>query len=311
VIRSDLLQTFVAIVEAGSLNAAARRLGRSRSVVSDRLSALESDLGTDLVTRSTHGLSLTAAGTVFLAHARDLLAGMDRARDAIAQTADRPTGHLRLAVPAALGQDWLGPILADFLARHEGIEITVEVSDRTVDIVKGGFDVAIRSARHPDSDLIASRLTTGRRMVVCSPGYADVHGGPTSVRELNRHVMVTYGNRRASADWTFRTADGVESVRVSGRFTVDSGVMMRDAVAAGLGVTLLPNFLTSGLLLAGRLVRVDLGLEPEADTIAAIYPRNRRDLPRLQALIAHLREALGDPPPWDRDLAAAGLLPSP
>ncbi len=308
-LRSDHVTTFVLIVEAGSLNAAAAKLGVSRSVVSERLTALEAELGVSLVTRSTRGLSLTPSGEVFLEHARGVLAAMDAARDAVADQGGVLTGRLRVAVPASLALEWLAPIFAAFLGAHPRITLEVAVSDRVIDIVQEGFDLAIRGGRLQSSDLIASLLTTGRRVVVCSPSYADRHGVPTSFADLGRHECVVYRNRRVAQDWTFKTARGRRSARISGRFETDNGTMMREAAIEGLGVTLLPTFIVAKDLIAGRLITIDLGAEPEGDTIAAVFPRANRGLPRMRALIDHVKTSLGNPPPWDRELVAAGVLP--
>lgn len=307
-LRSDLLATFVLIADAGSLNAAAGKLGLSRSVVSERLAALEADLGVGLVTRSTRGLSLTPSGARFLEHARALIGAMDAARDAVAGGDGSLTGRLRVAVPAALAADHLTPIFTRFLEQHPQIGIEVSVSDRTVDIVQDGFDLAIRSARLPDSALIARRLTTGRRMVVCSPGYAARQGVPKTLAEMARHEALVYRNRRVTQDWTFRCDGRVRTARISGRFEADDGAVLRAAAVDGIGIALLPTFMVANDLVAARLLRVDLGVEPDTDTIAAVFPRSHRAIPRIRAFVDHLHAALGDPPPWDRDLAAAGMM---
>jgi len=309
-LRSDLVATFVLIADAGSLNAAAGRLGLSRSVVSERLAALEAELGTSLVTRSTRGLSLTPAGELFLDHARGLLAAMEAARDAVSGMDGTLTGRLRIAVPAALAAGWLVPIFARFLEGHPRIRMEVAASDRTIDIVQEGFDLAIRSARLPDSDLVARRLTTGRRIVVCSPGYARRRGVPASLSDLARHDTLVYRNRRVTLDWTFREGQALHAARISGRFEADDGAVLRQAAIEGIGVSLLPTFMVAHDLVAGRLQAIDLGLSPDTDAIAAVYPRAHRAMPRLQALIDHVQASLGDPPPWDRLLAEAGIMPA-
>ena len=164
-IRSDLIATFVLIADTGSLNAAAGKLGVSRSVVSERLTALETDLGSRLVIRSTRGLSLTAAGELFLEHARGLTAAMDAARDAVAEADSTLTGPLRIAVPTALAIEWLTPILARFLEANPRISMEVASSDRTIDIVQEGFDLAIRGGRLPGSDLIARNNSTSINVI--------------------------------------------------------------------------------------------------------------------------------------------------
>lgn len=307
-IRSDLISTFVLIADLGSLNAAAGKLGLSRSVISERLTALEADLGSQLATRSTHGLSLTPAGESFLEHARGLADAMAAARAAVAETSGAATGRLRIAAPAALTSEWLMPMIAAFLDLHPRVSIEMAASDRSVDIIQDGFDLAIRSARHPDSALLAQKLTTGRRIVVCSPGYVERHGIPRSLSELPNHRFAVYRNRRVTQDWTFRTPKGLRSARIGGRFEVDEGAVLRRAVMEGIGIALLPTFMVAREMMRGELVRVDLGVEPDLDAISAVYPKVNAALPRLRALVQHLRDGLSDPPPWDRQLAEAGII---
>lgn len=306
-LRSDLVATFVSIADTGSLSAAARQLGVARSVVSERLAALEAELGGLLVSRSSHGLSLTPSGETFLERARDILSAMEAARDEFSSAEGAITGRIRIAVPHALGTRWLAPVFVDFLRDFPGVSLEVSASDQTVDVIQDGFDLAVRSARLADSDLIARRLATGRRMLVCSPSYADTNGVPASLQELRDHVAIVYRNRRASQDWTFATENGVTSARVRGRLHIDDGSMMCAACVAGLGVALLPTFIVADALLEGRLRPVDIGVRPETDAIAVVYPRAHRQMPRIGALVDAMQSALGDPPPWDRALADAGL----
>ena len=307
-IRSELIATFVHIVDAGSLNAAARRLGLSRSVISDRLNALEADIGASLITRSTHGFSLTRAGEAFLEHARGLVGAMEVARNAVAEAEGSVSGLLRIAVPAALTIRWLAPVFAQFLRDHPRVTLEVSASDRTIDIVQDGFDMAIRGARHPDSALIARKITTGRRIVVCSPAYAEEYGVPRSLADLQNHTCSVYRNRRVTQDWTFRTSKGVRYARPAGRFEADDGSVLVQAAVEGIGVSLLPTFMVADELVSGCLLKVDLGVEPDIDRISAVYPKSNASLPRLRSFVDHVRGAIGDPPPWDVRLAEAGII---
>ena len=307
-IRSELMAKFVLIVDCGSLNAAAGRLRLSRSVVSDRLNALEADVGTQLITRSTHGLSLTRAGEVFLRHAREIATAMEVARNDVASAGGEISGSLRIAAPAALTGDWLVPVFNDFLQENPLVSIELSVSDRSVDIVQDGFDLAIRGGNLSDSALLARKITSSHRVVVCSPDYRDRRGVPSSPADLAGHECIGYRNRRVTQDWTFRTAKGIRSEWVTGRFQADDGVTLGRAAVAGAGIVLVPTFIVSRDLLAGRLITIDLGAEVESISVSAVYPAANAGLPRLQALIDHLRKALGDPPSWDLALADAGLI---
>lgn len=307
-IRSDLIATFVEIVRQGSLNGAARALRLSRSVISDRLATLEADIGAALIIRSTTGMSLTPEGETFLDHAIKILADMEVARAAVGSPHGAISGRLRVATPTALASEWLTPLFASFMRAHPNVVLEISAADRTIDIVSEGFDLAIRSARHPDSDLLAKRLTTGRRVIVCSPEFAAQNTLPSSIHDLAGHRFAVYRNRRPTADWTFNTDHGTASAKPVGVFEADDGPVLRRAVIEGVGICLLPTFIVSAALCAGELRIVDLGHEPEADDISAIYPRTSASLPRLRALVAHLKNEIGDPPVWDQPLIEAGLL---
>jgi DNA-binding transcriptional LysR family regulator len=307
-LKSELIATFAQIVESGSLNRAAAKLGLSRSVISDRLAGLEADLGTQLVTRSTHGLSLTPAGERFVDHARRLLDGMEAARNAVAEAGGSLSGPIRLAAPPILLGEWLMPLIASFMGQHPRVHIEVTASDRMADVIQDGLDIAIRSARHPDSALVARKLTIGRRIVVCSPDYRDRRGVPRSLSDLGEHEFVVYRNRRVMQDWTFHTPKGIRSARVEGSFAADDAGVLRHAALAGLGISLMPTFVAAHDLLKGDLVRIDLGIEPDIDAISAVYPAANATLPRLKALVQHLKDGIDDPPAWDRQLAEAGII---
>ena len=301
---SHLIGTFVQIADAGSLNAAANTLGVSRSVVSERLASLEADLGTLLMTRSTQGLSLTASGEIFLERARDLLSAMASARDAVAEADGALAGRLRVTSSSSLAQDWLAPVFARFLEAHPGVSLEVSISDRTTDMIEGGFDLAIRGGRLPDSDLLGRRLGTLRRTLVCSPDYAENNGVPMSLAEISNHATIVYRNLRITEDFTFVTGNGIRSHRLNSRFETDNGNFMAKAAVEGIGIALLPNFIVARDLIAGRLVPIDVGVQPEYGTLAAIYPRAHRSMPRLTAFVEHAHEMLGEPAPWDRALAS-------
>lgn len=307
-IRSELIATFVLIVDSGSLNAAAGKLRLSRSVVSDRLNALEADLGVKLITRSTHGLSLTRAGEIFLGHARSLSDAMQNAREEVATAGGAISGPLRIAAPGALTSEWLTPLFIQFLEAHPLVSLEVSASDRAVDIVQDGFDLAIRGGNLSDSALLARKICGSRRVVVCSPAYRQEHRVPGSLSELADHQCIVYRNRRITQEWTFRTPKGVRSEWVTGRFHADDGAVLRRAAIAGAGITLIPTFFVSQDLIDGRLELVDLGVEPDPITVSAVYPKANAGLPRLQAFVEHMRKGLGDPPPWETPLLKAGII---
>lgn len=289
---------FVAAVEAGSVSAAARRLGFSKSVISERLVELEHVLGTRLLQRTTRRMTLTPDGESFLPRARRML---QEAADAVAELADRRgslAGPLRISAPVSFGVLHLGPALYAFLARHPGIELSLELDDRFVDAAADGFDAVLRHGPVTDCRLVAKRLTTSRRILVASPSYLARRGTPTSLNDLGRHDGILYINRET--DWRFAVDGGWAVAHPHASLRVNNGMVMRDAALAGLGLTLLPTFFVRDELRNGSLRQVDVGVEAEGAELFLAYRQDRNVPRKVTALIDALRQSFGEPPYWDR-----------
>jgi len=293
------LQTFVAIVEAGSISAAARRLSISKSVVSQRLVNLENELESRLLQRSTRQMVLTDEGSAFYERCVQILADITDATDAIAKRQGKIRGPLRLASSVSFGTLHLGPALLPFLESHPQIELKLDLNDRMIDILSEGFDMTVRIGRLPDSSLIARKLTVSRRVVVCSPAYASENGMPKDVRDLENHKCISYSNISPVDEWQFESEGETITARLKSRLQVNSGDVQRDAAAAGLGIAILPTFLISDYVAQERLVIVQLEAEALPDTIYAVYPQNRHLSAKVRALADHLQQSFGNPPYWD------------
>jgi DNA-binding transcriptional LysR family regulator len=197
-LKLESVAAFVSIVEAGSIAGAARRLGISKSVVSERLSELERVLGTRFVQRTTRRLSLTQDGKAFYGRARQILRDVDSAAAEVAERRGTLIGPLRISAPVSFGHLHLGPALFGLLAKYPGIELTLELDDRFVDVLAEGYDAVVRHGPVDDKRLIVKHLTASRRVLVASPDYFKRHGKPGSLQELERHRGVIYTNRGAS-----------------------------------------------------------------------------------------------------------------
>jgi DNA-binding transcriptional LysR family regulator len=300
------LSAFVATADFGSISEAARRLGLSKSVVSERLAELERLLGASLMQRTTRKMSLTEDGAAFLQRARRIIQDMDEAVAELAERRGTLVGPLRLSAPVSFGSLHLGPALYPFLADNPGIQLTLELEDRFVDVGSDGYDAVVRHGAVRDSRLIARRLASSRRLLVAAPSYLAVHGVPQGADGLERHSAILYSNR--DADWRFTGAEGTVVVRPQKALRVNNGLIMRDAALAGLGITLLPTFLVGPELARGALHIVDVGLVA-ADTaeVHLVYPTARGGSAKLKALTQALRAAFGDPPHWEASLPASRL----
>lgn len=292
------VSAFVATADAGSISAAAQRLGVAKSVVSERLAELERWLGTRLIQRTTRKLSLTEDGQTFLPRARRIL--FEAAEGAAELTARQGTlaGPLRLSAPVGFGMLHLGPALCAFLAQHPGIELTLDLNDQFVDAAADGFDAVIRHGLVAENRLIAKRLCRTRRVLVASPAYLASHGTPAAIRDLQSHRGILYANREP--DWRFSENGGWEVVRPRAALRVNNGLVMRDAALAGLGIALLPRFFVHAELANGSLVQINVGATAEGGEIYVAYPKGRGASAKVLALTQSLLEAFGDPPYWDR-----------
>ncbi len=297
--RIEHIVGFVAVAEAGSLTAAARRLGLSKSVVSRRLSDLEDSLGVRLVNRSTRRLGLTEAGLQFHERCRRILAELDAAaEEAAAGTADL-AGTLRVAAPMSFGTQHLAPAVVAFLVAHPRVDITLDLDDRQHDLVQEGIDVAVRIGRLADSALVARRLTSMRLITCASPAYLESAGRPDHPRDLAGHRCVVYSNVAAGAEWQFQIDGAPRSVRVGGPLRVNNGELLMCAARAGLGIARVPSFLAAPLLRTGELVPLLEAYQLAPIGVHAVYPGHRHLASKTRAFIDFLAQRFADPPPWD------------
>lgn len=293
------LQVFIRIAETGSLSAAARDLGLSKSVVSKKLAALEDRLGARLINRTTRRLSLTAEGAAFLERAQRILAELEEAEQAVGRLSAEPRGMLRVNAPMSFGILHVAPAMGDFMARYPDLSVTLDLNDRQVDLVDEGYDVAVRIAALPESSLIARRLAPVRRAVCASPAYWRRHGRPAHPRDLGRHDCLIYTNLPTPNDWRFRDGGGSFSIRVGGRLAANNGDALREAALAGLGVCVAPTFIVGGDLRSGRLEAVLQGFVEDTVAVYGVYPHRRHLSAKVRAFVDFLVVRFGPKPYWD------------
>lgn len=304
--KLDGVAAFVMVAEAGSITAAAQRMGLAKSVVSERLAELERLVGTRLVQRTTRKLSLTEGGTAFLERGRRLLR---EAEEAVAELAERRSelvGPLRISGPVSFGVLHLGPAIFSFLATNPKIELALELEDRFVDAAADGYDAVIRHGPIHDTRLVARHIASSRRVLVASPAYLDACGRPGTLIELRQHRAILYMNR--DSDWRFHSESGAVVVRAQPAVRVNNGLMMRDAALAGLGITLLPTFVVHEQVARGDLQIVDVGIEAEGAEVHVAHPRDRAASVKVRSLTEHLRQSFGNPPYWETAVAQASPM---
>lgn len=285
------MRIFVTTVDAHNFTAAANRLSLSKQFVSRRVMALEESLGVRLLIRNTRKLAVTDLGQEFYERARRILGEVADAEQAMSLRRAAPHGLLRVSAPMSFGMVHLSPLVAMFLKKHADVRFDMELSDRTVDVVGEGFDMAIRIGTLADSTLIAQKLAEVRMVASCSPQYLRRRGTPAAPVDLERHACLLYGHG-GPATWEFVVDGAHKAIEVHGPLRANNGELIRDAAIAGLGIARLPDFIVAGGINAGQLVPVLEPFLPHASALYAVYPQHRQSSSTIQAFIAFLREQL-------------------
>lgn len=290
------LQAFVEVVESGGFANAGRRLTLSKSMVSRRVARLETELGAQLLSRTTRGVALTEAGAEFKEHADRVLAELDAAREAMAQRGEEIVGSLRIAAPLSFGTTHLAPVLAELAVRHPKLHVEASYSDRFVDLIGERYDVAVRLGVLADSSLIARKIAPIKAVVVASPDYLARAGVPKTPEDLLGHEALLQG----AEVWRFQDGRKTITIRPEGRFKADNGLALAAAAAAGLGVTMLPTFMLGPYIDRGQLTPLLLDYPTEQAGLYVVRPPPASHMPgKVRALTDLLVEKFGGVPYWD------------
>ena len=290
---------FVRVVETGAFARAAERMGLSKSIVSRRVARLEQDLGAKLLTRSAQGAQPTDIGEAYFARASNILADLDAAREIVADAVTQIAGTIRLAAPLSFGTEHLAPAIAEFARLHPDVELDISLDDRQVDLVGGGFDLAVRFGCLADSSLIARRIAPVRAVVLASPRYLAERGRPEHPRDLNDHDLLLYANPGRGNQWRFKVGGRWEYVRGTARLRADNGELLREAAVAGLGVVVLPTFIASPAIMSGQLEVVLADYPLEENGLYVVMPPGRATTARVRAIVDFLAARFGPEPEWD------------
>jgi DNA-binding transcriptional LysR family regulator len=300
----DEWKVFVKVVEAESFSRAAERLGIAKSVVSRRIADLETRLGAQLLTRTTRRLGITLAGRDFYERCVRMLADIHEMEASVRNTARVVSGRLKIAVPNAFGTRHLAPVLAGFAARHPGVELDLDASDRMVDLVAEGFDLAVRIGRLADSSLIVRRLAPSRFTVTASAAYWRRHGTPQHPDELASHIHIrdTLSPFPGRLEWR-RSADNQGHIQPPHKIKVSSGDFALELAIADLGFVVGPSFLSHRAIASGSLIPVLTGYSWSASAIHVVYPPTRHRSAKVRAVVDYLADAFAGEPPWDLEIA--------
>jgi DNA-binding transcriptional LysR family regulator len=283
------LLVFTRVVQAGSFTAAARQLEMPKSSVSRKVSELEDRIGVRLLQRTTRQLGLTDAGRIYFEHSARIVAQIEEADQAVNRMQATPRGLLRVTAPLSFAM--LGPIVAEFLAQYPDVQLEMVCTDRSVDLIEEGFDLAIRAGKLEDSTLVSRNLGALKRVVVAAPSYCKLHGTPKTPADLAQHACITFSTGGTPNLWTlYDDADHPVNVRVTSRLVVNDFDMMGDAARAALGIAYMPEYVCAQDLAAGRLRHVLPRWRSAVAPVQALYPTARHLSPKVAAFLDLVRD---------------------
>ena len=297
---------FVRVVETGSFVRAGARMDMSKSILSRRVARLEAHLGAKLLTRTSQGAHPTEIGQTYFARASNILAELEAAQEVVAEAVTQVAGPIRLTAPLSFGTEYLAPALAEFAKLNPKVELDISLEDKTVDLIGGGYDLAVRIGNLPDSSLIARRIAPVRRVVLASPAYLSERGRPEHPGDISGHDVVVYANAGQSEQWRFKLGDRWEQVRGHPRFRADNGELIRAAAAQGLGICILPTFIASPFIASGELEVILRDYPLDDAGLHVVMPPGRAVTARVRALVEFLASRFGPEPAWDPCSLAEG-----
>jgi DNA-binding transcriptional LysR family regulator len=297
--RLKQIESFAAVATKGSLTAAAHAEGVAPAVIGRRIDALEERLGVKLLVRTTRRITLTHEGSAFLEDCQRLLADLANAEASVSAGGVKASGHLRITAPAGFGRRHVAPLVPAFIEQHPDVSLSLNLSDRVVDIVNEGFDCAIRVGDLPDSSLVSVRLADNRRLCVATPAYLKRAGVPLTPAELMRHQCLTLSSDASQTrGWAFAVDGEVTHLRPGGRLDCSDGQVLHDWCLRGLGLAWRSTWEVESDVAAGRLQVVLEDFAAPPNGIYAVFPQ-RKHLPlRVRLWIDFVKHSYGDPRYW-------------
>ena len=279
---------FTNVVDAGTISGAAKEMGQPKSTISRRMKLLEEELGVRLLQRTTRSLKLTELGAVFYERCKRVQAEAEEAERSVSAGQEVPRGILRITAPAETGVTRMGTLIAEYTKKYPEVRVTMDLSNRFVDLIEEGYDLAIRAGELEDSTMVARRLGSTRLVVCSSPGYLRANTAPETPYELKNHPLALYSNTLQKHTFHFRGPQGIASIQVEPQHCANSLMVLRDMVKSGYGITLLPESHTHSDVLEGRLVLLLEEWKLPENGVFAIYPSPRHLTPKVKSFIDFL-----------------------
>jgi DNA-binding transcriptional LysR family regulator len=301
VARLNDIEVFVQVVENGSFTATADRLNVSKAVVSKYVSRLETDLGARLLYRTTRRLSLTEAGEIFFERWRLGLQELDNARSEVAWMQGTPRGTLKIAVPMSFGLAQLTQIMSKFINQYPAVDIDMVMDDKKPDIIRDGFDLAIRITEDAsENSIVTTRIAPCRHVTCAAPAYIERCGLPKKPSDLVNHTVLTYSYQQSALEWTYTAADGSEeAVEIVSKIEINNSQAIREMLLNGVGLTRTPTFVVGQDIEAGRLVALLPDYEAMEISIFLAYPDREFVSPKVSAFIEFMSQEVTESPQWD------------
>ena len=285
------MKAFAAVVDTGSFAAASDRLAMSRAMTSKYVAHLEEHLGTRLLQRTTRKLTLTESGTAYYDRCVQILADIAEAEEGAVHHTESPRGTLRMTIPVSFGNLHMGPVIADYLKQYPEVKIDMLLTDRRVDLIEEGLDLAIRIGTLPESGLIAKKLGSDHVVICGAPDYLERHGIPKTPAELAPHNCLTYSYSSSGDEWKLNGPDGSHTVKVSGSLRATNGDMVKLAALGGVGLIRQPTFLAAQDIRAGRLVEVLSEYTSSELGIYAVYPSRKHLSAKVRSFVDFMATA--------------------
>lgn len=299
--KFESMKSFTKVVENNGFAAAARKMGTSRSVINKHVLHLESDLGVQLLHRSTRKVTLTETGSAFYDRCIAILGDLQEAELAVSRLQEEPKGLLKINAPMSFGMFYLAPALADFMVQYPDLSVELTLNDRLVDPLEEGYDITIRITEPlATASLTVQPVAEAKRVICAAPSYLKTHGRPKQPEDLAAHKCLHYGNIASGNHWKFSKSGRDYTIRVTGGFCANNAEALRDAAVKGLGIVQLPVFTAPNELKNGSLVPLLEGFDLPNVFIFVIYPPNRHLSAKTRLFTDFMKQSFSDEAQWDQ-----------
>lgn len=293
------MKVFVNVVETGSFTAASERMGISRAAASKYVSQLETSIRARLLNRTTRHVSTTESGHIYFERCKEILHNLSEADEIISGLSGQPQGTLRISAPSVFAHRHITPLVSEFTKRYPDVNVNIMVSDRYVDLVDEGYDVAIRVSNMENSDLIAHHIARCRHVLIASPGYLKTAPPLNQPSDLENHSCLLYSYTEG-AKWPLTKKEKNHSIKIKSVMVSNNPEVLLEAAIAGMGISIMPTFIASDAIRRGDLQMVLEDYQSLELHIYAVYA-SRQYLPaKIRVFIDYLKEQINDPPYWDK-----------